>query len=68
MIYNDSTGLYGGASVKAGSITSDDKANIIYYGQALSIKDILFEKKVQPTQATMDLVAMLEKYSKPPKK
>jgi lipid-binding SYLF domain-containing protein len=68
LIYNDSTGLYAGASVKAGSISPDDKANIIYYGRALTIKDILLLKKVEPTPAAVELAAILDKYSKPPKK
>src|SRR5260370_31208080 len=68
LVYNDSTGLYGGASVKAGSISPDDKANIIYYGQAVSTKDILLLKKVEPTPTAIELAALLDKYSKPAKK
>jgi lipid-binding SYLF domain-containing protein len=56
LIYESSQGLYGGAAVKGGSIMADDKANSTYYGQPLTINDILFGKKVKPSEATLALV------------
>ncbi len=64
LVYSDRQGLYGGASVKAGAISPDDRANIIYYGQALSMADILFGDKVKPTDAAGELAAKLMEYSR----
>jgi SH3 domain-containing YSC84-like protein 1 len=47
LVFGDSKGLYGGATIKGGSVSANDKANQTYYGQFYSIKDILFDKKVE---------------------
>jgi len=41
LVFGESGGLYGGATIKGGSVADDDKANQNYYGQFYSIKDIL---------------------------
>jgi len=64
LVYGDHQGLFGGVSMKAGSLAPDDQANRIYYGQFLSMADLLFQKKVQPTPAATDLAAKLNDYSK----
>jgi lipid-binding SYLF domain-containing protein len=64
LVYGDRQGLYGGASVKAGAVSPDDRANIIYYGQTLSMADILFGNKVKPTEAAVDLAGKLTEYSR----
>ncbi len=63
-VYDDRVGLYGGADVKAGAITPDDKANLTYYNQALTMKDILFGKKIKPTPAATDLANKIAEYSR----
>ena len=50
LVFGESKGLYGGATVKGGSVSADDKANQDYYGQFYSIKDILFDGKVKPSE------------------
>jgi lipid-binding SYLF domain-containing protein len=64
LVYDDRKGLYGGAVVKAGAIAPDDEANRVYYGKSLTMKEILFEHMVEPTQAATDLAAKLVDYSK----
>ena len=64
LVYSDQNGLYGGVSVKAGVISPDDKANMIYYGQSLTMKDILLDKKVKATPAATDLARKISDYSR----
>jgi len=63
LIYDSRKGLYGGATVQGGAVTPDDKANRIYYGELVSMRDILFDHKVQPTEAAGNLAAKLNEYS-----
>lgn len=67
-LYTDRAGLYAGAALKAGAITPDDDANKAYYGQAITVHDILFHKKVQPTEAAKELAKKLTEASKVAKK
>jgi lipid-binding SYLF domain-containing protein len=64
LVYSDRKGLYGGAAIKGGAITPDDVANRVYYEKPLTVKEILFDKKVKPTQATTELVGKLAEYSR----
>lgn len=64
LVYDSRKGLYGGATIQGGAITPDDKANRIYYGQFVTMRDILFEHKVQQTEAAFNLAAKLNEYSK----
>jgi lipid-binding SYLF domain-containing protein len=66
LVYDTRNGLYGGAVVKGGSITQDDKANRIYYGQYLTPQQILFEHVVPPSEAAQDLALKLNNYSAVP--
>lgn len=63
LIYNDRTGLYGGAVVKVGGITPDADANRLYYGQDLTAREILFDQKVQPSALASDLAAKIHSYA-----
>ena len=67
LVYGDRTGLFGGAAIKGGSIAADVDANIIYYGKGLTLKEILFDKKVKPTEAADELAKKIEQHSKAPK-
>ena len=64
IVYDDRKGLYGGAEVKAGAISPDDDDNKAYYGEPLTMSDILFNKKGTPSKAATDLVAKLNSYAK----
>jgi lipid-binding SYLF domain-containing protein len=66
LVYGDTKGLYGGASIKGGDLSPDHDANWTYYGQFLSMQDILFQNKVKPTEAASALAARLAEYSTPP--
>ena len=56
LVYSDATGLYGGAALKGGALSRDTEANIAYYGQSLTPKEILFDKKGTPSQAATNLM------------
>ncbi len=64
VIYDEKQGLYGGVAIKSGSITPDDKANSIYYGQSVTAKDILFNHVVQPTTSAVNLANQINAASK----
>jgi lipid-binding SYLF domain-containing protein len=63
LIYNERTGLFGGAVVKAGSISADDEDNRLYYGQDLSMRSILFDNQVQPSAAASYLASKIHAYA-----
>ena len=67
-VYSDRSGLYGGAALKGGAITPDDEANRKYYGEYFTVHDILFHKKVKPTETAKEIAKKLTEASKPPKK
>ena len=64
LVYNDRKGLYGGAAMKAGAIAPDDTDNRIYYGQFVTMRDILFGRKVKSTPAAEALVERIADDSK----
>ncbi len=55
MVYDARQGLFGGAAIKGGTISPDHDANRIYYGAPVTMQEILFDKKVKPTQPATDL-------------
>lgn len=64
LIFGESKGLYGGAVIKGGSVSADDKANTKYYGKFYSTKDILFERKVKPSETAAELAKKLDEAAK----
>jgi lipid-binding SYLF domain-containing protein len=64
LVFGASKGVYGGATVKGGSVAADDKANQKYYGRFYSIKDILFEEKVKPSETATEFAKKLEAAAK----
>jgi lipid-binding SYLF domain-containing protein len=64
LVYDSRNGLFGGAVVKGGSINPDDKANRVYYGQPLTMREILFDHKVQASESAVNLARELNKCSK----
>jgi lipid-binding SYLF domain-containing protein len=64
LVFGESKGLYGGATIKGGSVSADDDANTKYYGQFYSIKDILFEKKVNRSETGTEFAKKLDAAAK----
>jgi lipid-binding SYLF domain-containing protein len=64
MVYSDSTGLYGGVSIKGGDLSPDTEANVTYYGPSLTPKEILFEQKVKPSDTATALAQQISQFSK----
>jgi lipid-binding SYLF domain-containing protein len=63
LIYSERTGLFGGAVVKGGGISADNEDNRLYYGQDVTIRDILFDNKVQPTATASTLASKIRAYA-----
>ena len=63
LVYDDRAGLYGGAALKGGAISADDEANRIYYDQYVTLRDILFDKKVKATDSAAELAKRLTEHS-----
>jgi len=63
LVYGDRSGLYGGGAIKGGAISPDNDANEIYYGTYVTMHDILFDKKVQPTPTATNLAKKISDYS-----
>ncbi|MFA6546366.1 MAG: lipid-binding SYLF domain-containing protein [Limisphaerales bacterium] len=68
LVYVDRKGLYGGAAIKGGNLAPDGEANRVYYGQFVTAKDILFDKKVKPGDSMTELGKKLNEHSKETKK
>jgi SH3 domain-containing YSC84-like protein 1 len=64
LVYDERKGFYGGAAMKGGAIAPDDEANRVYYGQFVTMRDILFDKKVKSTETATDLAAKITEHSK----
>jgi len=68
LVFSDKKGLFGGAALKAGNLSPDQDANFVYYKKYVTMRDILFDHKVQPTDAAAQLADKLNSYSNPPQK
>ena len=64
IVYDDRNGLYGGAAIKGGSLSPDEKANQVYYEQYVGLQDILFGKKVAQSETAAALVEKIIQHSK----
>lgn len=64
LIYSDTKGLYGGATIKGGAVSPNEKDNMRYYGEYLIVEEILFKKKVEPTETSKALAEKIEKHAK----
>jgi len=65
LVYGDTRGVYGGASLQTGGVFPDGGDNEDYYGQKLTMSEILVGGKVQPTDAAKTLAQKIEQYAKP---
>ncbi len=63
LVYDDRAGLFGGAALKGGAVSPDMDANFVYYGSPLTIKEILFDNKVKPTEAAQGLAQQISGYA-----
>ena len=61
--YSRARGVFGGLSLEGSTMRSDDGANKALYGQALSAKEIVRERKVQPTAGAAPLLHVLTQAS-----
>jgi SH3 domain-containing YSC84-like protein 1 len=64
LVYSDATGLYGGAAVKGGDLSPDAEANVVYYGESLTPKEILLDKKVKPSELATALAQKITQFAK----
>lgn len=64
VVYTDREGLFGGAAIKGDAISPDTDADIAYYGQYLTMREILIERKVQATPVATELTQKLTQYAK----
>lgn len=64
VVYAERRGLYGGAAIKGGSLSPDEKANRIYYGRFLTATEILFDRKGTPSEAAVRLAQKINEYSR----
>ena len=65
LVYSDTKGAYGGASLQTGAIFPDSGDNEDYYGKKLTMTEIVVDGKVQPTEAAKLLAGKIEEYAKP---
>jgi len=61
--YSRSKGLFAGLSLEGSTIFQNQDANRAFYGQELSARDILIDKKVKSTSLDQKLINTLQKYS-----
>jgi lipid-binding SYLF domain-containing protein len=66
-VYDDRQGLFGGAALKGGSLSPDHEANLVYYGAPVTMQDILFDRKLKPTDTALQLARKINERSKPAK-
>ncbi len=64
LVYDDRAGLYGGAAIKGGALSPEPDANMTYYDKAISMPEILFDRKVKPSDAANELIKKINDYSK----
>lgn len=62
--YSWSKGLFAGVSLDGLGIEYDEETSKNYYGQDLSVRDILEGGKAKPPESAKKLMSALEKYSK----
>ncbi|MDD5643871.1 MAG: lipid-binding SYLF domain-containing protein, partial [bacterium] len=61
LCYSRSKGLFAGVALDGAVISQDKKDNKTLYGEALTAKDIVIDKKVSPTEAGQKLINAINK-------
>jgi SH3 domain-containing YSC84-like protein 1 len=64
LVYDEHNGFYGGVAFKNGALAPNENDNEVYYGQYVSMRDILFDKKLEATPAAVNLAEKIKSYSK----
>ena len=62
--YSRAKGLFAGIGLKGLSIEPNKSANNSYYGQGLTVKDILMYGKVKPSKPAVKLISTITKHTK----
>jgi len=62
LVYARRSGLYGGVAFKGGGLSADRSANEAYYGKPVTLSDILFDRKVEPTETATELAGKISAY------
>jgi SH3 domain-containing YSC84-like protein 1 len=63
LAYTKTVGLYAGATVKAGHISRNDKANFELYNTRYTLPELLYSDWVQPPKEVQSLMALMQKLS-----
>ena len=61
LAYTKATGLYAGATVKAGHISRNDKANFALYNTRYTMPELLYSDWVQPPEEVQPLMALVQR-------
>ena len=61
LAYTKSTGLYAGATVKAGHISRYDQANFVLYDTTYTLPELLFSDWVKPVDEVRPIMALMRK-------
>jgi lipid-binding SYLF domain-containing protein len=64
LAYTKSTGVYAGATVKAGHISRNDTANFILYNTRYTMPELLYSDWVQPPEEVKPLMEYVQSLSK----
>jgi lipid-binding SYLF domain-containing protein len=64
LVYDDSKGFFGGAAVKGDSINPDADANQTYYGDNLTMREIISGEKAKISDPTKELIKKLDALAK----
>jgi lipid-binding SYLF domain-containing protein len=63
LAFSDREGLFGGAAIKGDSLSPDTDADIAYYKNYLSTRDILFDHKAQLGTTATELAQKIDQFS-----
>lgn len=61
LAYTKATGLFAGATVKAGHITRSDSANFMMYNTRYTMPELLYSDWVQPPEEVRPLMALVQR-------
>ena len=61
--YSRSKGLFAGIGLKGLAITPDKKANRTYYGEDLTVRDILIHGKAEPSERAKELIETVSEFT-----
>ena len=62
--YSRSRGLFAGATIEGSTIKEDRDANMRYYGEKLTTRNVVFDGKAKEPDTEVVWLKALEKYAK----